>query len=108
MYFKDPTFRANKQTEFFGLSDFLSAVGGLMGLFLGFSFLSIAECFYFALIRTCRTCSELRQLQKEPQVMIPPKIGLPGNIKYVSPANWFQAEMAHQQLQRLHFNPAQT
>ncbi|XP_068158189.1 pickpocket protein 28 [Drosophila tropicalis] len=61
MYYKDETFRAKKQTEFIGISDFLSNVGGLMGLFLGFSFLSIAECVYFALIRPCRSCSELHR-----------------------------------------------
>ncbi|XP_034490319.1 pickpocket protein 28 [Drosophila innubila] len=61
LYYKDHTFRASKQTEFIGISDFLSNVGGLMGLFLGFSFLSIAECVYFAFIRPCRICAELRQ-----------------------------------------------
>ncbi|KAH8238628.1 hypothetical protein KR032_011917 [Drosophila birchii] len=96
MYFKEPAFRANKQTEFIGFSDFLSCVGGLMGLFLGFSFLSIAECVYFALIRPCRTCSEIRQLNQQKTQP------LPGHIKYIKPGNWFQAELAP----RLHFNPA--
>lgn len=32
-----------------------------MGLFLGFSFLSIAECIYFAFIRPCRICTEFRE-----------------------------------------------
>ncbi|KAH8291565.1 hypothetical protein KR018_000846 [Drosophila ironensis] len=106
MYFKEPTFRANKQTEFIGFSDFLSCVGGLMGLFLGFSFLSIAECIYFALIRPCRTCSELRQLQQDQQPAPQPATTVKYNIKYISPANWFQAEMGHPQPRRLHFNPA--
>ncbi|XP_052856781.1 pickpocket protein 28 [Drosophila gunungcola] len=102
MYFMDPTFRAHKQTEFIGFSDFLSCVGGLMGLFLGFSFLSIAECVYFALIRPCRTCSEMRQLGQQQDVN-PKKV----QIRYISPANWFQAELAHhQQPHRQHFNPA--
>ncbi|XP_060661442.1 pickpocket protein 28 [Drosophila nasuta] len=61
LYYKEHTFRASKQTEFIGITDFLSNVGGLMGLFLGFSFLSIAECVYFAFIRPCRICTELRQ-----------------------------------------------
>ncbi|XP_030380834.1 pickpocket protein 28 [Scaptodrosophila lebanonensis] len=63
MYYKEHTFRAHKQTEFIGISDFLSSVGGLMGLFLGFSFLSIAECIYFAFIRPCRSCAESRRLK---------------------------------------------
>lgn len=131
MYFKDPTFRANKQTEFIGFSDFLcefsiyllfflrqeftqiaynpaAGVGGLMGLFLGFSFLSIAECVYFALIRPCRTCSEIRQLN-QPRVhqMNLKRSPTSGNIRYISAADWFQAELAHQQPNnRQHFNPA--
>ncbi|KAH8361996.1 hypothetical protein KR200_002218 [Drosophila serrata] len=100
MYFKEPAFRANKQTEFIGFSDFLSCVGGLMGLFLGFSFLSIAECVYFALIRPCRTCTEIRQLNKQRTQP------LTGHITYITPGNWFQAELAPQQVKRLHFNPA--
>lgn len=32
-----------------------------MGLFLGFSFLSIAECIYFAFIRPCRIFTEFRE-----------------------------------------------
>ncbi|XP_001355027.2 pickpocket protein 28 [Drosophila pseudoobscura] len=100
MYFKDQSFRASKQTEFIGFSDFLSNVGGLMGLFLGFSFLSIAECLYFALIRPCRTCSELRQLQQQPQQRPPVafhatnRAFVPGSINYISPSKWFQTELA--------------
>ncbi|XP_037931939.1 pickpocket protein 28-like [Teleopsis dalmanni] len=55
MYFKENSFRSHLQTEFIGISDFLSNVGGLMGLFLGFSFISIAEFFYFAIMRPCRS-----------------------------------------------------
>ncbi|XP_023304037.2 pickpocket protein 28-like [Lucilia cuprina] len=50
-YFTDNTFRSTKQTEFIGMTDFLSSVGGLMGLFMGFSFISIAEFIYYAVLR---------------------------------------------------------
>ncbi|XP_022208993.2 pickpocket protein 28 [Drosophila obscura] len=103
MYFKDQTYRASKQTEFIGFSDFLSNVGGLMGLFLGFSFLSIAECVYFALIRPCRTCSELRKQQPTTGATAAMsshahvqanRVFVPRNINYISPSKWFQTELA--------------
>ncbi|XP_075158001.1 pickpocket protein 28-like [Haematobia irritans] len=50
-YFTDNTFRSTRQTEFVGITDFLSSVGGLMGLFMGFSFISIAEFIYYAILR---------------------------------------------------------
>ncbi|KAI8424535.1 hypothetical protein MSG28_002992 [Choristoneura fumiferana] len=36
-----------RRSELFGLTDFLANCGGLLGLFLGFSFLSLIEIFYF-------------------------------------------------------------
>ncbi|XP_065365443.1 pickpocket protein 28-like [Calliphora vicina] len=61
MYFKENSFRSNMQTEFVGISDFLSSIGGLMGLFLGFSFVSIAELIYYAIIRPYRSISKFTQ-----------------------------------------------
>ncbi|XP_017463361.1 PREDICTED: uncharacterized protein LOC108356770 [Rhagoletis zephyria] len=55
MYFKEYSFRSSIQTEFIGTTDFLSAVGGLMGLFLGFSFISIVELVYYAIIHPIRS-----------------------------------------------------
>ncbi|XP_061401142.1 pickpocket protein 28-like [Musca vetustissima] len=64
MFFSSNTFRSNLQTEFIDFSDFLSSVGGLMGLFLGFSFLSIAECIYYAVIHPCRTIGKYHKSLK--------------------------------------------
>uniref|UniRef100_A0A1I8PI06 Pickpocket protein 28-like n=1 Tax=Stomoxys calcitrans TaxID=35570 RepID=A0A1I8PI06_STOCA len=50
-YFTDNAYRSTRQTEFVGITDFLSSVGGLMGLFMGFSFISIAEFIYYAILR---------------------------------------------------------
>ncbi|KAI8424662.1 hypothetical protein MSG28_003089 [Choristoneura fumiferana] len=47
MYFKEPRFVSMRRSELFGLTDFLANCGGLLGLFLGFSFLSLIEIFYF-------------------------------------------------------------
>ncbi|XP_058977979.1 pickpocket protein 28-like [Musca domestica] len=54
MYYKDNSFHSNKQTEFFGMTDVLSNIGGLIGLFFGFSFISLAEIIFYTFIRPCR------------------------------------------------------
>ncbi|XP_059223215.1 pickpocket protein 28-like [Stomoxys calcitrans] len=54
MYYKYNSFHSNKQTEFIGMTDVLSSVGGLIGLFFGFSFISAAEIIFYALIRPWR------------------------------------------------------
>ncbi|XP_055910461.1 pickpocket protein 28-like [Eupeodes corollae] len=51
MYFKENTFRSSYKQQFIGITDFLSNTGGLMGLFMGFSFISLAELVYFAFMR---------------------------------------------------------
>ncbi|XP_059223216.1 pickpocket protein 28-like [Stomoxys calcitrans] len=54
MFYNDNSFFSNKQTEFIGMTDVLSSVGGLIGLFFGFSFISLAEIIFYALIRPWR------------------------------------------------------
>lgn len=73
MYYKDNLYRSNKQTEFIGTTDVLckflilvfgrhiiyfltltASVGGLIGLFFGFSFISVAEIIFYTFIRPCR------------------------------------------------------
>ncbi|KAL0882698.1 hypothetical protein ABMA27_001121 [Loxostege sticticalis] len=51
LFFKEPIFTGLHRSELFGLTDFLGTCGGLLGLFLGFSFLSIVEIFYFITFR---------------------------------------------------------
>ncbi|XP_014094082.2 pickpocket protein 28 [Bactrocera oleae] len=65
MYFKEYSFRSSIQTEFIGTTDFLSAVGGLMGLFLGFSFISIVELVYYAIIHPIRTLLQFECSKKQ-------------------------------------------
>jgi hypothetical protein len=50
VYFKKSQFVVNKRSERFGFIDFISNCGGLMGLFMGISLLSIAEIFYFFVV----------------------------------------------------------
>lgn len=51
IYFKEPRFLSMRRSELFGITDFLANCGGLLGLFLGFSFLSLIEIFYFFTLR---------------------------------------------------------
>ncbi|KAJ8733085.1 hypothetical protein PYW08_001383 [Mythimna loreyi] len=63
MYFKQPRFMSWRRSELFGLIDFLANCGGLLGLFLGFSFLSLVEIFYFLSLRLC--CTLKKDLEEE-------------------------------------------
>lgn len=50
--FKDPDFKAFRRFRQFTVIDFLSYVGGLLGLFAGISVLSFFEVVYFLVLRT--------------------------------------------------------
>jgi hypothetical protein len=49
--FKDNQFVALKRSQLFGKTEFLAHCGGLLGLFLGFSVISVLELVYFFTIR---------------------------------------------------------
>ncbi|KAK5641659.1 hypothetical protein RI129_010206 [Pyrocoelia pectoralis] len=50
-FFKEQQFITSERNELYGLTDFLSSCGGLLGLFIGFSSLSIIEIIYFLSLR---------------------------------------------------------
>ncbi|XP_017783361.1 PREDICTED: pickpocket protein 28-like [Nicrophorus vespilloides] len=54
-FFSNDKFIKQTKSELYGFSEFLSNTGGLLGLFLGFSFLSAIEIFYFIFLKT--SCS---------------------------------------------------
>ncbi|CAK9808428.1 Pickpocket protein 28 [Anthophora quadrimaculata] len=55
LFFVDSQFTKYVKNELFGFTEFLSSTGGLLGLFMGFSFLSLVEIVYFATLRLwCR------------------------------------------------------
>ncbi|XP_045516892.1 pickpocket protein 28-like [Pieris brassicae] len=50
-YFEDKTFLRFTKGEIFGLTEFLSNTGGLLGLCMGFSMMSVVELLYFLTLR---------------------------------------------------------
>ncbi|XP_063532877.1 pickpocket protein 28-like [Cydia strobilella] len=66
IYFKEPRFVSMRRSELFGLTDFLANCGGLLGLFLGFSFLSLVEMFYFCTLRLwCTLKNDMKNEKKK-------------------------------------------
>ncbi|XP_044260982.1 pickpocket protein 28-like isoform X2 [Tribolium madens] len=51
VYFKVDQFLAIQRNELYGVSDFIANVGGLFGLFIGFSLISTIEIIYFLTLR---------------------------------------------------------
>uniref|UniRef100_A0A1B0D0V6 Uncharacterized protein n=1 Tax=Phlebotomus papatasi TaxID=29031 RepID=A0A1B0D0V6_PHLPP len=51
IYFQRNTFIPFQRSELYGLTEFLASCGGILGLFMGVSVLSLAELFYFFPIR---------------------------------------------------------
>ncbi|KAF5300625.1 hypothetical protein FQA39_LY11086 [Lamprigera yunnana] len=51
IFFKELQFLSIERNELYGVTDFLSNIGGLLGLFMGFSVTSIIEILYFCTLR---------------------------------------------------------
>lgn len=51
IFFKDTQFITSRRSELYGQTDFLANCGGLLGLFMGFSFISLIEIVYFLTLR---------------------------------------------------------
>nr|XP_029720869.1 pickpocket protein 28-like [Aedes albopictus] len=71
VFFKDAQFIPVKRSELFGLTDFLANCGGLLGLFMGVSILSLVEIFYYCIIKPLVMWCKARKPEKEqPQVQV--------------------------------------
>ncbi|KAJ9583986.1 hypothetical protein L9F63_021678, partial [Diploptera punctata] len=68
-YFMESQFFNYHKSELFGFTEFLSNTGGLLGLFLGFSFLSVVEAFYFISLRLWCSLIKKRNPQK-PSILL--------------------------------------
>lgn len=51
IFFKENQFITSKRSELYGQTDFLANCGGLLGLFMGVSLLSIVEVIYYCTLR---------------------------------------------------------
>ncbi|KAJ3647274.1 hypothetical protein Zmor_024797 [Zophobas morio] len=51
IYFKEEQFKTMERNELYGISDLISNFGGLLGLFTGFSLISLVEIIYFCSLR---------------------------------------------------------
>jgi amiloride-sensitive sodium channel len=51
IFYTNTQFLSYYKTEMYGLTEFLSSTGGLLGLFIGFSFISAVEILYFSTVR---------------------------------------------------------
>lgn len=51
IFYAEKHFRRQYRDELIGFTEFLSNIGGLLGLFMGFSFVSIVEIVYFFSLR---------------------------------------------------------
>lgn len=51
--FKENHFLALNRTEAYTITDFIASCGGLLGLFMGISLLSVVELIYFFTLRLC-------------------------------------------------------
>lgn len=51
IFFKDDDFIFSKRSELYNFTDFIANFGGILGLFLGVSLLSIVEIIYFIAFR---------------------------------------------------------
>ncbi|KAH8397812.1 hypothetical protein KR222_002754 [Zaprionus bogoriensis] len=70
-YYLNNNFRSTTKSEMFGFTDFLSNIGGLLGLFMGFSIFSVIEIFYYVTMRPFCAFRTIRQrrLRKQAQLL---------------------------------------
>lgn len=70
VFFKDAQFIPVKRSELFGLTDFLANCGGLLGLFMGVSILSLVEIFYYCFIKPLVMWCKASKPEGENQVQV--------------------------------------
>nr|XP_049705408.1 pickpocket protein 28 isoform X1 [Helicoverpa armigera] len=76
VFFKEAQFITSRRSELYGQTDFLANCGGLLGLFMGFSILSVAEIIYFLTLRLC--CVLWRRRNKKRRIDFTKNDTVPG------------------------------
>lgn len=61
IFFRDSQFITSKRSELYGPTDFLANCGGLLGLFMGVSILSLVEVVYFFTLRVWYRLKKFRE-----------------------------------------------
>lgn len=61
IFFRDSEFITSKRSELYGQTDFLANCGGLLGLFMGVSILSLVEVLYFFTLRVWYRLKKYRE-----------------------------------------------
>jgi acid-sensing ion channel, other len=65
IFFKDEQFMAIRRSRMYGSNEFLADCGGLLGLFMGVSFMSILEIIYFATVRLYFNLKKMQRHRKK-------------------------------------------
>lgn len=72
IFFKEHQFITSKRSELYGQTDFLANCGGLLGLFMGVSLLSIIEFIYYCTLRLGCTLRIRKQGKKRCCTVVAP------------------------------------
>lgn len=85
--FRDEQFFASRRAEMYSEIDFIASCGGILGLFMGFSILSIVEIVYFSTLRISCSLRKRRQVKKRrlKQLKIIDELNGGGNVHEASP-----------------------
>lgn len=80
VYYKESQFITSRRSELYGLTDFLANCGGLLGLCMGVSLLSLVELLYFCLVRPVvlwrnqKTVVQMENKDEAPQKVLLEKV----------------------------------
>lgn len=78
IFFKERQFLTLKRSELYGYTDFFAKCGGLLGLFMGISLLSIVELIYYCTLRLGCTFRMRRARKNRQRVAAAEAINVPG------------------------------
>ncbi|XP_055382439.1 pickpocket protein 28-like [Condylostylus longicornis] len=65
VYFAKNQFLSAKRSELYGIADLVANIGGLFGLFMGVSILSLVEIIYFCTLRLCVNMKMRKKAKKK-------------------------------------------
>ena len=68
IHFKDIQFVTPIRSEVYGIMDFIADLGGLFGLFMGFSLLSVVELIYYLTVRPVAMVRKQSMMRKQAKI----------------------------------------